>query len=134
MGHFAIDCRAPKRERKSKPQEEKKVYTAKEEKKKEFAFNMKNLDTKAKEIWLLDSGASNHICCMREKFIEIQAIDSSIEVGDGRQLEINEIGTVQLKIKVNNKIHHIKALRLKKALDGLKQAPRNWNKSLQFLQ
>jgi hypothetical protein len=34
MEHFAKDCRTPKRERKSKPQEEKKVYTAKKEKKK----------------------------------------------------------------------------------------------------
>jgi hypothetical protein len=51
MGHFAKDCRAPKRERKSKSQEEKKTYTAKEERKKEFAFHMKNLDTKGKEIW-----------------------------------------------------------------------------------
>jgi hypothetical protein len=54
---------------------------------------MKNFNTKAKEIWFLDSGASNHICCMREKFIEIQAIDSTIEVGDGRQLEVKGIGT-----------------------------------------
>jgi hypothetical protein len=45
---------------------------------------------------------------MREKFIEIQAIDSTIEVGDGRQLEVKGIGTVQLKIKVNNEIHHVK--------------------------
>ena len=47
--------------------------------------------------WLLDSGATGHMCHDRDAFVSLQPHCGIIRVGDGRSLEVKGKGTVLLK-------------------------------------
>ena len=53
---------------------------------------------------MLDSGVSNQSCCSKDFFDLIEPYNSTIKVGDGRELQVNRIGTVDLHIKSKNKV------------------------------
>ena len=71
------------------------------EKNKEFVFHTNN-------VWLLDSGASNHTCCLKDMFSTIRPYESVIKVGDGRELEVKGIGEVELETIKKSKYTKIK--------------------------
>ena len=52
--------------------------------------------------WIMDSGATKHMCCNKDLFSELIEIRgaSEIKVGDGRCLQTAGIGKVSLKIKL----------------------------------
>ena len=51
--------------------------------------------------WIVDSGATCHICCNKMMFSEMKIMDRSqtITLGDGRSIESTSQGTVKLKLK-----------------------------------
>ena len=53
--------------------------------------------------WILDSGASTHVCNNSSWFSKIEYSKSSVIVGDGRSVEIVGRGTIRLAIKAYNK-------------------------------
>lgn len=74
------------------------------EENKEFIFHTKDFGENQKNIWLLDSGATNHICCQKNMFKAIKHYNSVIKVGDGREVKVKGIGTVKLKIWTKNQV------------------------------
>ena len=71
---------------------------------KEFGFVVKsNLNEKSeKDIWILDSGASSHICSNKKLFTELKMIensDDSISVGNGQNVKTLGKGVVKLIVQ-----------------------------------
>ena len=56
--------------------------------------------------WIMDSGATKHMCCNKDLFSELIEIRgaSEIKVGDGRCLQTTGFGKVSLKIKLTGNI------------------------------
>lgn len=55
--------------------------------------------------WILDSGASSHMTYLKSQFIEIdETFKGNVRLADDNDLEIKGIGTVQLKVKIDNQI------------------------------
>ena len=105
MGHYASDCRSPKKERNIKnanlniKNENKTAINNRED----IVFHISDNNVNAKTTWILDSGATNHICCLRSMFKMFKPYNSTIKVGDGRQLKVKGIGTVECEIITKNK-------------------------------
>ena len=57
---------------------QKLANVTKESKKSDFMFHSSEINNEAKDIWLLDSGASNHVCCNKEMFVSMKPSNSSI--------------------------------------------------------
>ena len=100
MGHYASDCRLPKKDRNNKNanfnyKSESKDKTNERE---DIIFHISDKNLNAKNTWILDSGATNHISCLRSMFKQFKHYDSTIKVGDGRQLQVKGIGTVECEI------------------------------------
>lgn len=49
-------------------------------------------------VWLLDCGASDHMCPRRELFHHLEPMEGEVEVGDGAPLRIEGKGSVMLNI------------------------------------
>ena len=60
-----------------------------------------------KNKWLLDSGASIHVCNESSLFEDIKPEQSNILVGDNRQVAVTGRGTVNLKVKAGEVINTI---------------------------
>lgn len=60
-------------------------------------------ESNEKDKWLLDSGASTHVCNDPSMFEEIEPEYSSIVVGDDREVAVTGRGTVRLKVSANNR-------------------------------
>ena len=103
-GHYARDCRLPRKEKDQNKRANYNVEKSKPKNENNFACYADNDDSAVRKIWLLDSGATNHICCLRYKFSKIKPYNSTIKVGDGRKLKVEGIGEVNLKIQSNNGI------------------------------
>ncbi|KAL0852029.1 hypothetical protein ABMA28_000291 [Loxostege sticticalis] len=77
-GHFARDCRAPKQKHNQKD-------------KNMLAFNVDNSDWKDDDEssrWILDSGASAHMCYKRENFAELyEYTGSPLKLGNQEAIE-----------------------------------------------
>lgn len=97
-GHFARDCRAPKKSGK-KPQEQKNM----------LAFSAEHclqseVDT---DVWILDSGASVHMSYRRDFFHELQDYttdpnsDRKVRLGNQKEIEVHGKGTVMIKKYLN---------------------------------
>lgn len=57
-----------------------------------------------RNTWLFDSGATSHMCCIKEMFDEFKPYHSSITVADGNKIKVKGIENVDCKIKVNDEI------------------------------
>jgi hypothetical protein len=68
-----------------------------------FCFIANNSKDASNKIWLIDSGATNHIACSKEMFEKIEPYHSTIKLGDGRPLAVKGIGEIKVKIISNNK-------------------------------
>ena len=49
-----------------------------------------------KQTWVLDSGATRHICPNREWFKDLRKTDATIKAADGRPMRIEGVGTVDV--------------------------------------
>lgn len=56
-----------------------------------------------KRIWLLDSGASRHLCCQKEWFTELLPCNEFVYLGDDRNLKVEGRGKILISKLVNNK-------------------------------
>ena len=112
-GHFASECRKPKKE---KTAHEGKEYCMREnnnnnnDKRICVVGEIKSVTWKDQESnwnnkWLLDSGASTHACNSSGMFEELNPEDSSIIVGDDREVLVTGRGTVKLKMKANGVVN-----------------------------
>ncbi len=101
IGHFANVCRNPKTEQRKTTREYACHAT---EKKVRFEERVCIVGEASEERnkWLLDSGASTHVCNSRSMFEEIKPEKSSVLVGDNNEVFVEGRGTVKLRVKANN--------------------------------
>ena len=103
-GHIAKDCRYPKRDRGYKNaniniKSDKKVKIDEDD---NHLFHISSKHINAKKAWILDSGATNHMCCDKAMFKVLEPYKSVVQVGDGRKLQVKGIGTVECEIIIKN--------------------------------
>ena len=103
MGHISTHCRLPKVNK-----DKNGSANVAKEKNKEFVFHINNDKISSNNVWLLDSGASNHTCCLKDMFSSLRPYESVIMVGDGRELEVKGIGEIELETITNGKSIKIK--------------------------
>jgi len=65
-----------------------------------------NLSDSSKK-WLLDSGASMHICNNKSLFIDLVSENSSVLIRDNRQIQVSGRGTVKLSMAINGVINNL---------------------------
>lgn len=91
-GHFARDCRAPKQKHNQKD-------------KNMLAFNVDDSDWKDDDEssrWILDSGASAHMCYKRENFAELyEYTGSPLKLGNQEAIEVAGQGSILINKCVN---------------------------------
>lgn len=134
-GHYAAECRKPKRSKEVKHEvnmaqtedDEPALLLAKHEKEGEMILLNEEgirpiLETGAKEkgiesnLWYLDNGASNHMTGERRKFRELdEGITGQVKFGDGSTVKIEGKGSVVFKCKngeerVLNEVYFIPTL------------------------
>jgi transposase InsO family protein len=90
-GHFAKECRAPKKNRERNP------ITS--------AFHISNTKINDDdEKWILDSGASAHMCYRKEFFQHLQAYTGSpLKLGNQEVIEVCGQGDIIIKKCINNR-------------------------------
>lgn len=93
-GHFSRECRAPKKSKNRKPQQEGADL---------LAFNVESSLNKAEEnAWILDSGASAHMTYRKEFFIELfECNQKLLTLGNKQSMEVAGVGKVIIKRYVN---------------------------------
>lgn len=96
-GHFARECKAPK----------KSVYK-KQEQRKMLAFSAEKYSLSASDddVWILDSGASMHMTYRREFFHEFSEYhshdsDRTVKLGNKQNVEVCGEGSILIKRKIN---------------------------------
>ena len=102
LGHLSPYCEIVKglKDKNSTPRANMVSETKNDEKKeKQFAFhlieNKKSEETK--DIFIIDSGASNHTCCSKSRFKSINKCEQeSVRVADQGELKVKGIGTVEI--------------------------------------
>lgn len=93
-GHFSRECRAPKKSKYRKPQQEGADL---------LAFNVETKFHEAEDnVWILDSGASAHMTYRKEFFVELlECNQKSLTLGNKQSVEVAGIGKVLIKRCVN---------------------------------
>lgn len=93
-GHFARECRAPKKSKPRKPQQEGADL---------LAFNVEtSFNTTEENAWILDSGASAHMTYRKEFFLNlVECSQKSLTLGNKQSVEVAGIGKVLIKRYVN---------------------------------
>ena len=68
---------------------------------KEMSFMVKHYSTFPRE-WVLDSGATGHLCCSREDFGSLVKLpkDKKVYLGDGLEVPAYGIGTIELNVNL----------------------------------
>ena len=94
-GHYASDCTKPNRRRK---EETANMALSKNM---EFALQT-NISKNSKNCWILDSGASNHICNKMEMFKSSSYFDSFVIVANGKKLKTKAVGTIELDVELED--------------------------------
>lgn len=58
-------------------------------------------DTVSTTDWVIDSGATCHICCNQSLFASVEDLDEPLVVtlGDGKTIEVTQCGTVEVELK-----------------------------------
>jgi len=92
-GHFAKDCRAPKKDTRKEKKDSENKGTA-------FTCMM---PSDSEDMWILDSGASAHMCYKREFFAELnQCEEFSVTLGNNKELSVTGKGIILINTLVNN--------------------------------
>lgn len=96
-GHFARDCRLPKKENRSRCNNKQST-----------AFNTE-LETftnehNEEEKWIMDSGASQHMCPHLNYFSSInETSDLFVKLGNNEKLQVKGIGIIEIQKWINGK-------------------------------
>lgn len=128
-GHYAAECRKPKRTRDVKQEalmaqtedDEPALLLAKHRKdNEEIMLNETNLVPKlatgekvkegASNVWYLDNGTSNHMTGDKEKFVELdEGISGLVKFGDGSTVRIEGKGSIIFRCKngEERKLHEV---------------------------
>ena len=112
-GHFAYECRNPKRERKDRtyvaksaptlaqttqspaPAATSSLLMAIEEARSDFLLQGSEIDHHTSDLWYLDTGATNHMTGQRNFFTTLDELaDSFVKFGDNSRVEIKGRGSV----------------------------------------
>lgn len=123
LGHYASECRKPKRDKEVKPEANLTQVTDEEpallltecniEKESKLLLNENSMNPRLKKmekqidsnVWYLDNGASNHMTGQRTKFRELdEAVTGLVKFGDGSTVEIKGKGSVMFKCKNDEEI------------------------------
>ncbi|XP_074347359.1 uncharacterized protein LOC141686208 [Apium graveolens] len=100
FGHFSYECRAPKVEERSHfaaAKEDKDVGTA-------MFLTYKGDEENKKNVWYLDSGASNHMTGHKDLFTEInETISGEVTFGDSSKIPVKGKGTITIVSKNDEK-------------------------------
>ncbi|CAF0854097.1 unnamed protein product [Brachionus calyciflorus] len=86
LGNYASDCKVGNsKEISSKTSTNANI---KESENEDFIFHTQSsFRNGTKNIWLLDSGATNHLCCIKSMFQDFKPYNYKVRVGDGRELK-----------------------------------------------
>ncbi|XP_074322781.1 uncharacterized protein LOC141659753 [Apium graveolens] len=113
FGHFSYECRSPKVEERSHfaaAKEDKDIGTA-------MFLTYKGDEESKKNVWYLDSGASNHMTGHKDLFTEIdETISGEVTFGDLSKIPVKGKGTITIVLKNGEKkfindVYHIPALK-----------------------
>lgn len=89
MGHYKAECPNWEKEENYAEMEEDMLLMAHVDQDKE----------EEKEIWFLDSGCSNHMCGIKDWFIELDnALKQNVKLGDDRRMAVEGRGKLRLEI------------------------------------
>jgi len=116
-GHYAKNCRKKKRDedrgtrdkdRDNRTQDNRRCKSRNSESNTRAAFSAEAAGTDfrriaAKDMWLLDSGASKHMTFRSDWISDLQKYsDEHVLLGDGKTCKVHGRGTVYIKRLVNN--------------------------------
>jgi hypothetical protein len=103
MGHISKDCRLPKKDRSNK-NANLSMKTEKDQaiNKEDIVFHISEKHKNIKNVWILDSGATNHNCCDKDMFEILKKYSSTVKVGDGRKLQVKGFGQIECDIITND--------------------------------
>lgn len=111
LGHFAAECRRPRRDKEQKPEvnltqiqdDEPALLIAENEVTPKLSVN--GDETFESNVWYLDNGASNHMTGDRSKFKMLDAgVTGKVKFRDGSTVEIEGKGSVMFKSKTGKDI------------------------------
>jgi len=93
MEDIAKDCRSSKKDRSNK-NANLSMKTEKDQaiNKEDIAFHISEKHMNIKNAWILDSGATNHICCDKELFKHFKNYNSTVNEGHSRKLQAKGFG------------------------------------------
>jgi len=94
-GHYAKDCKIPKKNYNN----EAAINYVKNE---SILFQVYQNEINSNNKWIMNSAATDHICCIKENFEYIEPFESTVIVGDGRRLQVEGIGCVKVKTMTSN--------------------------------
>ena len=105
-GHIQIHCKEPKKAGKKnfKPKKEPgkssgSANNSKEEVDEELIFIAQDEQSEiGKNVWIIDSGATSHMCNDKELFTSMEESRGSIEVANGEQVLIEGKGIITIKV------------------------------------
>lgn len=125
-GHFAAECRKPKKNRESRQEvhmaqadddeptlllakcvkEEQKVLREDGSEAIKMLLSRNNGREKESNVWYLDNGASNHMTGLKEKFTKLdENVTGQVHFGDGSSVKIEGKGTITMICKNGEKRH-----------------------------
>ena len=98
VGHRVSECREKRNtshEQQASSSQEKQQNRTPGNGKRDAAFSAVCL-TASPMKWYMDSGASSHVCPVKEWFTDMKEVNSCLVLADGRKMPIKGIGTVEV--------------------------------------
>ena len=80
-GHYRRDCKIPKKNYNN----EAAINYVNDE---SILFQVYQNEINSNKKWIMDSGATDNICCIKENFEFIEPYESTVIDGDGRRLKV----------------------------------------------
>ena len=104
-GHFARDCRKPK---KSNEKHEQQAHFTETADMNALFWGSSNTNNDECSIWYIDSGASQHMSCNKSwiKNYNEFSVPESVRLGDNRTVEALGKGSIWLRVKADGKYIH----------------------------
>ena len=108
LEHIQKDCYERGERKSEKSRKSQQRYTAKKKNEDSthigllaLAHALADDSDSQRNNWIIDSGATCHICCNKTMFDKMEDMDTPqvVTLGDGRSIETHKQGTVKLKLK-----------------------------------
>jgi len=95
MGHFKAECPSWEKEANYIEMEEDLLLMA----------HVEHIGEEEKHVWFLDSGCSNHMCGVKEWFIELDHdFKQNVRLGDDRKMTVEGRGKLRLEVDGRNQV------------------------------